>query len=273
MALWDVRYASKNIHVDAPNWLVAVGHALEPLGLEAELVSRMLCNTMDDGTVMVRDTRSEAVIQVVPLENQIDDLSDFLQADGYDITNELTEEFFGIDESTADLAMGAPLYQLAEALFQSGGDIAYAASPEQAALVALDLLGRFVPTDAASVLYASPDDTELVFLAARGPRSEDVQGIRVPFGQGFAGFCFESGGSLVIHDVTQDARYLRSVDQRTGFETRAVLACAILDSSAGVHGCVQLINPAEKFEDWHLEAAKSVALRLGDYFQSQLTDS
>jgi hypothetical protein len=272
MALWDVRYASKNIHVDAPNWLVAVGHALEPLGLEAELVSRMLCNTIEDGTVLVRDTRSDTVIKVIPLENMLDDVSDFLQAEGYDITTELTEEFFGIDESTADLAQGAPLYQLAEALFKTGGDIANAPTPERAALVALDLLGRFVPTDASSVIYATPDDTDLVFLAARGPRADDVRGIHVPFGQGFAGFCFESGGSLIVHDVTQDARYLRSVDQRTGFETCAVLACAILDSTAGVHGCVQLINPIDRFEDWHLEASKAVALRLGDYFHKQLTD-
>jgi adenylate cyclase len=69
--------------------------------------------------------------------------------------------------------------------------------------------------------------------------------IRLPIRRGVVGYVARSGKSLNLRDVYNDPRFDRSVDQRTGYRTRSVLAMAIRNAANQVVGVLQAINKAE----------------------------
>ncbi len=55
MTRWEVRSKDRTVQVEAPNWLVALGLALETLSLEPEAMTRMVCDTREEGWLRVRE--------------------------------------------------------------------------------------------------------------------------------------------------------------------------------------------------------------------------
>lgn len=58
MARWEVRAKDRAAQIDAPNWLVALGLALEDLALDPEAMTRMVCDVREDGSLRVREPLS-----------------------------------------------------------------------------------------------------------------------------------------------------------------------------------------------------------------------
>lgn len=161
-------------------------------------------------------------------------------------------------------AQAGPPTDLDEQLFMKGMDIRDAADLTEAAQISLRVLASLIPCEASSVLYASVNDTELRFLAAQGPSSSEVEDITVPLGHGIAGFCFDTGASVIIRNASQDPRHLHRVDEQTGFHTQDLLSVAIRDEDGTIHGCIQLLNAPGGFSEWQLDAASQVASALGE---------
>ena len=55
MPRWEIRAAERITQKDAPNWLVALGLAVEELALDAEAFSRMICDHRNDGLMVIRE--------------------------------------------------------------------------------------------------------------------------------------------------------------------------------------------------------------------------
>ncbi len=174
----------------------------------------------------------------------------------------------GIDPSVPAPAIEMPVESslkreepesLAERIFDLSMDIA-TADIDEACGMALDIILEFVPSQAGSVARGTLNDPALVFVAARGPVADQIEGKEVGFGEGIIGMCFDMRGTLLVNDVASDTRHLDQLDRQTGFETLAVLCVPILDDENLGYVVIQLLNPPERaFNQGHVEIAESVA--------------
>jgi hypothetical protein len=349
------------VAVDGSNWLLAVGSAMGPLGLDPAVMARMVCDIQPEGVVRILDPKTgtpllvrrlaegeevstgdpeeaptvaadretspprsiEAPLAVVATGSEfVDDLSDAEAAEaprgpevepagpppaltmpepsnrvddvGSTIPDPAPEEpnlgfalrvpavsgpaprfskadldLFGLC-TVLDLGDEHAPEDLAETLFMRGMDISVASDIPAAAAVTLDILLDTVEAESAAVLFGGINDPALRFIAARGPRASEVEEMTVPYGKGIAGFCHDTGMALIVHNVAVDPRHHGDVDSHTGYRTRAVLAVAIKDVDGGIHGCVELLNPPDRFQSWHMDAATTVASALADFVRMRI---
>ncbi len=75
-------------------------------------------------------------------------------------------------------------------------------------------------------LFLVEEETEenVLHLASNANQQLSLSQIRVPKGKGIIGHVVESGQTVLVPDVSQDARHYRQIDQAIGFITRAILA-------------------------------------------------
>ena len=97
--------------------------------------------------------------------------------------------------------------------------------------------------EAAACSLALLDDAqeELTFYVASGAGAEDVVGLRVPVGQGIAGWVVASGQPIEIADVTRDPRFARDVAESTGYVPRAILAMP-LETERAMLGVIEVLD-------------------------------
>ena len=101
-------------------------------------------------------------------------------------------------------------------------------------------------TEAGSLLLLDEASNELVFEAAVGPRSEKIKSLRVPLGQGIAGWVVREGQRLLVPDVGKDPRFYPGIDGGTGFVTRSLLAVP-LKVKGKVIGVIEAVNKTEGY--------------------------
>lgn len=80
---------------------------------------------------------------------------------------------------------------------------------------------------ACSLALLSPDQSELVFTTATGAGAEQVVDLRIPVGQGIAGWVVMSEQPISVSDLQQDARFAADVAESTGYVPRAILAVPV----------------------------------------------
>lgn len=97
--------------------------------------------------------------------------------------------------------------------------------------------------DAAACSLALLDDSEeeLVFHVASGEGSRDVTGLRIPAGQGVAGWVVMSGQPISIEDVQNDPRFAVDVAETTGYVPRSILAMP-LETERGTLGVIEVLD-------------------------------
>ena len=96
-----------------------------------------------------------------------------------------------------------------------------------------------VDADRGTVFLVTEDGTELWSRVTSG--DADLE-IRLPLGQGIAGHVARTGETVRIEDARGDTRFDPSWDERTGYETREVLAAPIRRRDGGIVGVFQLLN-------------------------------
>lgn len=97
--------------------------------------------------------------------------------------------------------------------------------------------------EACSVLLLDEASRELVFKVALGEKGDEVREFRIKSGQGIAGWVLEHGEPLLVTDVRTDGRFYKAVDDKTGFETRTILAVPLFVKDKIV-GVIEVINKA-----------------------------
>ena len=127
-----------------------------------------------------------------------------------------------------------------------------------------------------STLYLIDDRTgELWSKVAEG---EHIAEIRLPPGEGLAGWVAKTGKPLNVRDAYDDARFDRAWDQRTGFRTRSILGIPLKNQHGRTIGVVQVLNKTEGYfshEDEVLLAAlasqAAVSIENSKLFLSMVT--
>ena len=108
-------------------------------------------------------------------------------------------------------------------------------------------VSRLLNPKAWSLLLRDEETGELEFAVVVSEVADKLKGVRVPRGHGVAGWVAENGESLIIPDVSRDARFAAEFDKSFTFRTRA-LACIPLKCQNRVYGVIELINSMEEGE-------------------------
>ena len=95
--------------------------------------------------------------------------------------------------------------------------------------------------EAASIALYDPSAGRLVFEVAAGEQGQGVVGLSIAPDQGIAGYVFTTGQALAVADVQHDARFGRSVAERTGYVPRSIVAVPLLDDQGGI-GVLQVLD-------------------------------
>ena len=105
-------------------------------------------------------------------------------------------------------------------------------------------MNEFLQAEAISIALVDKQSNELVYQVSAGIGSSDIVGLRLPSNQGVSGWVMEHGEPALVQDASQEPRILKLGDERTGFQTRAMI-CAPMTYKSEVLGTIQAINPTE----------------------------
>lgn len=119
---------------------------------------------------------------------------------------------------------------------------------------------RLMNVAAASVVLRDDASGEVWFAAASGEGSEAVIGLRMPLGQGIAGWVAQQGEAVIVPDVYADRRFFADVDKHSGFTTRSIL-CVPLQTKGHTIGAVEVMNKKNgTFNEDDLSALQALAI-------------
>jgi transcriptional regulator with GAF, ATPase, and Fis domain len=139
------------------------------------------------------------------------------------------------------------------------------AEPADVFSAILDAVITLLDLEAASIGLTDPTASRVRFVLSRGPAKLDE--FEVETGVGIAGWVAKHGQGVLVNDVSRDARFFKGIDQRTGFQTRAIL-CAPLRFGNRVLGIIEAINP--KRADGFTESDLELLTAFGDVAASAL---
>ena len=98
-----------------------------------------------------------------------------------------------------------------------------------------------VDAEASCIALHDPAHGQLHIEHAIGDASEEVRRITLEMGQGVLGVVAATGKTLRVNDVTQDTRFDSSVDRKSGFVTRSLLATPI-QWRGNLLGVLEVVN-------------------------------
>lgn len=111
-----------------------------------------------------------------------------------------------------------------------------------------------------SLLLMDDDGRHLTFEIVVGEGADALIGRKVQVGEGIAGWAARSGESLLIEDVSCDARFCSRFDEMSQFKTNSIV-CVPLKNRGNVLGVIELINRIEKdaFTSHDMHALETIA--------------
>src|SRR3990172_6159643 len=114
--------------------------------------------------------------------------------------------------------------------------------------------------EACSVLLMDKATGELVFNVALGEKEEEVKEFRIKPRQGIAGWVLENREPLLLPDVKADGRFYKGIDDKTGFETRSMIAVPLFVKDKIV-GVIEVINKSngDSFDEGDMETLITMA--------------
>jgi signal transduction histidine kinase len=109
----------------------------------------------------------------------------------------------------------------------------------------VDTAAELTGSERASILLRDMRTGELRFRTATGERSEQLADIPVPIEGSIAGAVLTSAAPLIIGDARTDPRHFDGVGQKTGVETRSLLAVPLQIKDH----CIGVLEAMNKRED------------------------
>jgi len=111
-----------------------------------------------------------------------------------------------------------------------------------------------------ATLYLYDQDTEELFTRI----AEGTGEFRISIETGLAGAAARSLKVINIPDAYNDERFNRTQDEQTGYRTRSILACPLLDYDGQLVGVLQMLNKrAGPFDDDDITLAEALSAQAG----------
>jgi signal transduction histidine kinase len=105
----------------------------------------------------------------------------------------------------------------------------------------MNFSNRVTNSTASTLMLLDKETDELVFSVPTGPKVNQLTDIRMPSGQGVAGWVAKNQKPLTISDPRNDPRFYGQIDQQTGFTTKSILAVP-LRAKGKLIGVLEVIN-------------------------------
>ncbi len=128
-------------------------------------------------------------------------------------------------------------------------------------------LKHFQPA-AVSIALVNADGS-VTFHAASGQVADQMIGLRLPPGEGIAGWVAEHGEPQWVPDTYADKRFHVQTDMRTGFRTEALYATPVIHKQRTV-AVIEMINPAQNME---LTETREIMTALADLAASAIQNA
>ncbi len=127
---------------------------------------------------------------------------------------------------------------------------------------------RLVKCESSSLLLANKSDNTLRFVVALGPKGAEAMNIAVDKNS-IAGWVAENKKSLIINDVEHDPRFFATVQQKTGYVTKTMVAIPMHVKSECI-GVIELLNKADGlgFDEEDLQILELLANQAGIAYQN-----
>ena len=158
---------------------------------------------------------------------------------------------------------GTSADHIAQVIFEYAAKISREEDISSLILLNADLARDLVGAERCSLWLIDEGTGELWTRVAHG-----MGEIRIPRGQGVVGSCIAQGETLIINDAQHDKRFLRSVDESSGFHTKSIL-CVPLRHEKGVMGAFQLLNKKNGFSEQNAEVLRFMALYAASAIQAE----
>jgi len=99
-------------------------------------------------------------------------------------------------------------------------------------------------SDASTLMLLDEEKKELVFSVPTGPKADQLTDIRIPCGEGIAGWVAEHEETVLVQDVNKDSRFYKAIDKISGFETKSIL-CVPVKSKTKLIGVLEVVNKTD----------------------------
>lgn len=103
---------------------------------------------------------------------------------------------------------------------------------------------KLTNTMASAIMLLDDDKQNLFFKVASGDKGKILTKLKVPVGEGIAGWVAKNKEPLVIQDVTTDSRFTGKVDSESGFRTKSILCVPLIVNNELV-GVAEVLNKAD----------------------------
>ena len=112
---------------------------------------------------------------------------------------------------------------------------------EQILLAIMDKMANFFGPERWSLLMIDPVEKDLYYAIAVGEDSSTLRGLRVPLGQGVAGWVAATGNPLVVPNVSLDPHWSSFARNHPDLNIHSI-ACVPIRSGENTLGVIQLLN-------------------------------
>lgn len=177
--------------------------------------------TTDSQIIDVLLSRSRA--QAGRLSNQVIVLADIrLQKEREEALERQARQLMALNQAAQTIASNLSLHETLKDILNSALNV--------------------VEAQGASLFLANlTNNNELIVVAAVGYRAEYFVGLRVPFGEGVAGWVAREAHSQLVADTRDDPRFYHHVDEHSGTSTQSLIAVPLIHAEQ-VIGVVEVVN-------------------------------
>lgn len=102
-------------------------------------------------------------------------------------------------------------------------------------------MAQFFGPERWSMMLVDKEKNDLYYVIAVGEDTNSLRGLRVPMGEGVAGWVALTGNPMVVPDTTVEPRWQEFSRNNPGLEIHSI-ACMPVRSAEGVVGVIQLLN-------------------------------
>jgi signal transduction histidine kinase len=156
------------------------------------------------------------------------------------------------------------VFRITSALYSGAKEGMTAARLDELLRECLQIALDVVNADAGTLYLYNPERNTLVFRYVIGEKANELMGLEIPADKGIAGEVFQTGEPKITEDVTAEARHLRDVDQRTGYQTRNMVTVPLRDIEGKPIGVIQALNKRDgDFDEFDMETLSIVATLVG----------
>ncbi|HIE05605.1 MAG TPA: diguanylate cyclase [bacterium (Candidatus Stahlbacteria)] len=113
--------------------------------------------------------------------------------------------------------------------------------PDQIFKGIMEKITDLIRAEAWSLLLIDKERDELYFEEAAGPVGQKLLGKRIKIGEGIVGWVAKEAKSIIVPDVSEDARFNPVFDKKTSFKTKSIL-CVPLKRGDELFGVLEMIN-------------------------------